>query len=169
LAVSVTIREGFVNGYCENYKECKACTLASGCSWCPNSKACLASTLLKSTDTQCNPSNTFASDFRCHTQTQLSSNASNSTLHDFTMFKNKIENKIPPPNTYMNGEIQYTNQDVVSNINNMRNTLDNYNKQLPSIVASSVENNIKPMVKGILSDNYYIQGFENYKDVFMTL
>ena len=59
--------------------------------------------------------------------------------------------------TKYNRDIEYSPETVMSNVTNMRNDLQLYQQQLPFIVASSVENNISPMVKGILSDNYYIQ------------
>jgi hypothetical protein len=79
-------------------------------------------------------------------------------MYDFTLYKNQITDKIRPPNLYMNGDLQYTNEDVLSNINELRDMIQNYQEGLPGIVASSVVNNIQPMVKGILSENYYIQG-----------
>jgi hypothetical protein len=82
-------------------------------------------------------------------------------LYDFSLYQNRITDKIPPPNLYMNGEMKISNQDVVSNTNNVRNDIQNLYQELPGIIASSVENGIKPMVKGILSENYYIQGFQN--------
>jgi hypothetical protein len=82
-------------------------------------------------------------------------------MSDWALYKNKITDKIPPPNLYMNGDIQYSNEDVVSNANDVRRTVTNYQKDLPVIIANSVTNSIKPMVKGILSENYYIQGFED--------
>jgi len=61
----------------------------------------------------------------------------------------------------MSGEVKISNEDIVSNMNDVRNDIQNVYTELPGIVATSVENNIKPMVKGILEENYYIQGFED--------
>jgi hypothetical protein len=167
LYLSVQEKEGFLNGYCNKYNDCTSCAKASGCSWCPKQSVCLSSTTLKSTDTLCNQSNTIHSEFRCKSVTGdeviPDSVESNDILYDFNLYRNKITDKIPPPNVYMAGNIQYSNQDIVSNTNNLRNDLENYQKGLPGIIASSVENSIKPMVKGILADNYYIQGFTDMK------
>lgn len=158
-------KETFLSAYCNSYTDCVSCANASGCSWCPKGKTCLNSTLLKSTDKQCNQMNTIQSAFRCTAEVEdevpPDSVTSNDVLYDFALYKNKITDKIPPPNVYMAGEVKYSVQDAVSNANNVRNDLNNYQIGLPGIIASTVENQIKPMVKGILSENYYIQGFED--------
>ncbi len=162
LYFSKKTKEGFLNEYCRTYKDCTSCASASGCSWCPASKVCLDSRTLKSTDTSCNQMNTINSSFLC--KAELSDEIppeaviSEDIMYDFTLYKNQITDKIPPPNLYMNGDLQYTNEDVLSNINELRDMIQNYQEGLPGIVASSVVNNIQPMVKGILSENYYIQG-----------
>lgn len=165
LVITTKKKEGFLNGYCNSYTNCTSCANASGCSWCPKAKTCLNSTLLKSTDKDCNQMNVIHSAFRCKAEIQdeipPDSNISNDVLYDFTLYKNKITDKIPPPNVYISGKVDYSLQDVVSNSNNVRNDLNNYQIGLPGIITSSVENQIKPMVKGILSENYYIQGFED--------
>jgi hypothetical protein len=46
----------------------------------------------------------------------------------------------------------------MADMNNLRMELNNYRQELPDIIASSVHNKIRPMVKGVLTDNYYIQG-----------
>lgn len=162
LYFSVKSKEGFLNAYCQNYNNCTDCAQASGCSWCSNANTCLDSTTLKSTDKMCNQMNTISSAFRCKSELDHEippySVVSNDVMYDFSLYKNRITDKIPPPNLYMNGKMKYSNEDIVSNANDVRNSIQNYQKELPGIVAESVVNNIKPMVKGILSDNYYIQG-----------
>jgi positive regulator of sigma E activity len=160
-------KEGFLNGYCYKYKTCMDCSSASGCSWCPNSKICLTSTTLKSTDTSCNQMNTISSSFRCPSAegveppTLPEAIASNDIMYDFSLYKNRITDKIPPPNLYMAGEVKVSNEDLLSNMNDVRNDIANYKIEMPGIIASTVEENIKPMVNGILAKNYYIQGFED--------
>jgi hypothetical protein len=158
-------KEGFLNDYCQQFKDCNSCASASGCSWCPKAKSCLNSTTLKSTDKDCNQMNVINSNFSC--QSEMKDKIpppfveTNDILYDWTLYKNKITDKIPPPNLYMAGKIKYSNEDVISNSNDVRNYITNLHTELPGIIASGVENNIKPMVKGILSENYYIQGFKN--------
>jgi hypothetical protein len=155
-------KEGFLSNYCGKYTDCASCSGASGCSWCSKSKTCLDSTTLKSTDKDCNQNNVISSSFLC--KSEISDKippqavVSDDIMYDWTLYKNKITDKIPPPNVYMAGEMKYSNEDVVSNANNVRNDIKNLRTELPGIIASSVESGIKPMVKGILSENYYIQG-----------
>ena len=159
-----SIKEGFLQNYCERFKSCIDCSSASGCSWCNKANICLSSTTLKSTDKICNQMNTISSSFRCPSasgQILPEAIASNNVLYDFSLYKNRIADKIPPPNMYMSGNIKVSNEDLLSNTNDIRNDIKNYKIELPGIIASTVEENIKPMVNGILSENYYIQGFQD--------
>jgi hypothetical protein len=168
ITVSTKHKEGFLNNYCAQNKDCTSCASASGCSWCPKSKVCLISTTLKSTDPNCNQNNTIASSFRCQwaegveMPTLPEAIASNDIMYDFSLYKNRITDKIPPPNLYMSGELKVSNEDLLSNMNDVRNDITNYKLEMPGIISSAVEGQIKPMVKGVLSDNYYIQGFQDF-------
>lgn len=167
IVISTKQKEGFLSDYCAQNNDCMSCASASGCSWCPKSKACLVSTTLKSTDPNCNQNNTITSSFRCKSAegvtppTLPEAIQSNDVLYDFSLYKNRITDKIPPPNLYMSGELKVSNEDLLSNMNDVRNDITNYQQNVPGIIASAVENQIKPMVKGILSENYYIQGFQD--------
>ncbi len=157
------ILEKFIS-YCDNNTDCKSCANASGCSWCPKTKVCLPSTLLKSTDVSCNQNNTISSSFRCKSVIdgeELPSDIKFEDQYDFILYKDQIKDRIPPPNTYISGKVHYSPADIISNTNNVRNNIDNLHLELPGIISSAVENQIKPMVNGILSQNYYIQGFQN--------
>jgi hypothetical protein len=160
-------KEGFQQNYCSKFNSCTTCSSSSGCSWCPKSNVCLTSTSLKSTDKECNQNNTIASSFRCPSEqgptppTLPEAIASNEVLYDFSLYKNRITDKIPPPNAYTSGTLNVSNEDLLSNMNDVRNDIQNYKLEMPGIIASSVENQIKPMVKGVLAENYYIQGFED--------
>jgi hypothetical protein len=160
-------KETFLSDYCSTFTTCGDCSSASGCSWCPKKKVCLTSTLLKSTDKDCNQNNTISSSFRCPSAegveppTLPEAIASNDVMYEFSLYKNRITDKIPPPNLYMAGEMKVSNEDLLSNMNDVRNDIQNYKTEMPGIIASTMENQIKPMVKGVLSENYYIQGFED--------
>jgi hypothetical protein len=160
-------KEGFLQNYCQRFKTCMECSSSSGCSWCPKAKVCLTSTTLKSTDPTCNQMNTIASSFLCPSAegveppTLPQAIASNDVMYEFSLYKNRITDKIPPPNLYMAGEVKVSNQDLLSNMNDVRNDISNYKIEMPGIIASTVQDQIKPMVKGILAENYYIQGFED--------
>lgn len=160
-------KEGFLNDYCGKHKSCMECSSASGCSWCPKAKSCLTSTTLKSTDKTCNQMNTISSSFRCPSAegveppTLPEAIASDDVMYDFSLYKNRITDKIPPPNLYMAGTTKVSNEDLLSNMNDVRNDIKNNQLQLPGLITSTIENQIKPMVKGVLAENYYIQGFED--------
>ncbi len=163
-------KEGFLDGYCAQHKTCMECSSASGCSWCPKGKVCLTSTTLKSTDKTCNQMNTISSSFRCPSAegveppTLPEAIASNEVLYDFSLYKNRITDKIPPPNTYTIGTTHVSNEDLLSNMNDVRNDIKNNRQELPGLISSTIENQIKPMVKGILGENYYIQGFQDFTE-----
>ena len=160
-------KEGFLNDYCKQYNDCETCAETGGCSWCSKAKLCVYSKDLKSTD-ECNQNNVTNSSFMCNSTLYDKippQNSVNIDLEDYDFYKNEIKNKIPPPNVYTNEDILYSKEDIMSSMNNVRNDIKNLNTGLPGIISSSIENNIKPMVKGILSDNYYIQGFKNYIDL----
>jgi len=165
LLLTQKYKEGFLNAYCQNYKDCNSCADASGCAWCPKSKACLDSTTLKSTDPICNQENTVRSAFLCKANLEdeipPKQVVQDDIMYDYALYKNRITDKIPPPNIFTTEKVGISNEDVVSNSNNVRNDIQNLYTELPGIVASTVQNSIKPMVKGILSENYYIQGFED--------
>lgn len=160
-------KEGFLNRYCETHSDCVSCAEASGCAWCPQSKVCLDATTLKSTDPHCNQSNTVRSAFLCRANLEdkipPKSEVENDIMYDYSLYKNRITDKIPPPNVFTNGEMKVSNEDMMSNMNNVRNEIQNVHQELPGIIASSVEDQIKPMVKGVLSENYYIQGFQDFR------
>lgn len=109
--------------------------------------------------------NTIASQFRCKSIAEDEVPPKDTTFeeqYDFVLYKDKIKNRIPPPNAYTSGKVDYSPADIVSNTNNVRNDVSNLQIELPGIISSSVENQIRPMVRGILSENYYIQGFTDF-------
>ena len=169
LAVIFTksVKEGFLDDYCGRFKNCTDCSSASGCSWCPKGKTCLTSTTLKSTDKECNQNNTITSSFLCpaadgiEPPTLPEAIASDDVMYEFSLYKNRITDKIPPPNLYMAGEVKVSNQDLLSNMNDVRNDIKNNREELPGLIASTVQDQIRPMVRGILGENYYIQGFKD--------
>jgi len=156
-------KEAFLEDYCAANQDCVSCADASGCSWCQNENRCLSSRILKSTDPKCNQSNTISAAFRCadasKTTVQIGpeTNASNQVLYDFTLYKDLIKDKIPPPNAFTTKELEYTPETVMANTNQLRNDVKNLYTDIPEVMATALQNQIQPMVKGILSDNYLIQ------------
>ena len=153
--ISTHYKEEFFQDFCASQSDCKTCANTSGCSWCPAGKRCLSSNLLKSTDVKCNQMNTISSAFLC--DSPIASAYSIEDNPESVLYKDQIADRVRPPNVYMNDDMEYSPETVMSNVTNLRNDLHMYQNQLPDIVAASVENNIRPMVSGILSDNYYIQ------------
>jgi len=160
-------KEAFLEDYCAANQDCISCADASGCSWCQNEKRCLSSRILKSTDPKCNQSNTISAAFRCQDASKTTgplkavrgpeTNASNQVLYDFTLYKNLIKDKIPPPNAFTTEELEYTPETVMANTNQLRNDVKNLYENIPEVMTTALQNQIQPMVKGILSDNYLIQ------------
>jgi hypothetical protein len=126
-----------------NYNDCKTCTEHSGCSWCPK-RGCIDSTLLKPTDKECNPINAIGSSFLCTDQKSPKVDMNETIYHD------QIKEKVKPPNVYLTDNKEYTPETVMGNLNEVRESLKRYQMDLPGIVATSVQDNIKPMVKGMI-------------------
>lgn len=173
-------KEGFLTDYCVANKDCVSCANASGCSWCQNEKRCLVSRTLKSTDLKCNQSNTISASSQCNNASKttplddlpdfkteaifplkmikpIEDNASNQVLYDFTLYKNQIEDKIPPPNAFTTKQLQYSPETIMANTNQLRMDIKNLYRNIPEVMATALQNQIAPMMKGILSDNYLIQ------------
>ena len=156
MVLSTQYKEEFFDNYCGAHKDCGACASASGCSWCPAKKQCLGSTSLKSTDTSCNAMNTIQNVSMCASM-KSDSRDSNLMLRDLALYKSQIKDRVPPPNVYLNNEITYSHETVMGEVGHLRNDLEMYQRTLPTTVAAAVEDNIRPMVSGILSENHYIQ------------
>lgn len=53
-------------------------------------------------------------------------------------YKNQIADRVRPPNVYMTTEMQYTPETVMAELNDVRQTVDRYNAQLPDIIATEL-------------------------------
>ena len=57
----------------------------------------------------------------------------------FTDFnKNQIADRVRPPNVYMTDHMQYTPETIMANLNDVRQTVDRYNTQLPDLIATEL-------------------------------
>ena len=57
----------------------------------------------------------------------------------FTDFnKNQVADRVRPPNVYMTDHMQYTPETVMANLNDVRQTVDRYNTQLPDLIATEL-------------------------------
>jgi hypothetical protein len=70
------------------------------------------------------------------------------------LYKDQIADRVRPPNVYMNPNMEYSPETVMATLNDVKQTVDQYNMKLPDTIATSITDNIQPMVKGILSDRY---------------
>ena len=61
-----------------------------------------------------------------------------------------------PPHVYTNPKSAYSNEDIAALIDTLRKELSRYQQELPETVAKTLENQVEPSVKGILSRNYYV-------------
>jgi type II secretory pathway pseudopilin PulG len=173
-------KEAFLTNYCAAYKNCISCADASGCSWCQNENRCLITRNLKGSDLKCNQSNTISASSQCKNASKkrvpkdspddetetvfplkmikpMEDNASNQVLYDFTLYKNQVKDKIPPPNAFTTEELEYTPETVMANTNQLRMDIKNLYTDLPEVMTTALQNQIQPMIKNILSDNYLIQ------------
>jgi len=142
--LSTAYKENFLADYCAAYASCHTCANASGCSWCPTTNTCLSRTSLKSTDTTCNPTTVISSAFSCDKSSTIVTDA------DFTLYRDQVDDRVRPPNVYLTQNMEYSPETVMGQVSHLSRDLELYQKRLPDIVASAVQDNIRPMV----SNNY---------------
>lgn len=53
-------------------------------------------------------------------------------------YKNQIADRVRPPNVYMTNDMQYTPETIMANLNDIRQTVDRYNTQLPDIISTEL-------------------------------
>lgn len=53
-------------------------------------------------------------------------------------YNNQIADRVRPPNVYMTNDMQYTPETVMAELNDVRQTVDRYNAQLPNIIATEL-------------------------------
>ena len=53
-------------------------------------------------------------------------------------YKNQIADRVRPPNVYMTNDMQYTPETIMANLNDVRQTVDRYNTQLPDIISTEL-------------------------------
>lgn len=156
-------REAFADIDCADISDCKTCAVADKCSWCPKLNLCIYTSSITSTDKNCNQMNVVNSSEGCSVNKTLAPIKIDESIYDSRTYKNDFYKNLPP-GVYTADEVKYSNEDVMGSVTNMQNDLKNLRGEIPYIVSSSVENNIRQIVKGILAENYYIQGFEDIKN-----
>lgn len=131
--------------------DCRSCANQAGCRWCDQTQSCVDATTVKSTDSQCNLSNTIGSSFLCPA---VFNAALRMPMKEEPLYQDQIADRVRPPNVYLTDAMEYTPETVMGNLNEVRQTLAQYQKELPDTISSSVEHSIQPMVKGLLSSYY---------------
>jgi len=58
---------------------------------------------------------------------------------DTRIYKNVIGNKIPPANVYTTGKVLYTNEDVISTLDNMKNDNKNLRFEVKGLLGNSTQ------------------------------
>ena len=61
-----------------------------------------------------------------------------------------------PPHVYTNPTSAYSNEDIASLINTLRTELSRHQQMLPETIAKSIQDQVEPTIKGVLSRNYYV-------------
>ena len=136
-----TLYEGFVETKCMDYGDCKSCAEKSDCTWCTSSKRCLTNSEIRGTDTLCNQVNLV------HTPSLCLSKKDRAVTLPYQM-----DDKKKPPNVYMTTESEYTNETVMAETEQLKKELANLKMSLPGLMAQSVHEQMKPMVKGIMCE-----------------
>ena len=83
-------------------------------------------------------------------------------LYYTDILSDKIYNKPPPPGVDITEKTLYAPVDLAADIRNVRNELANNEKNLPSIVTNSVNEQVSPIVSGILRE----RGFPMTDDTY---
>lgn len=71
-------------------------------------------------------------------------------------FANAVNSPTPPPQVYTNPKSAYSNQDIAALINKLRMELSRYQQEIPETVAKTIQDQVEPTIKGVLSRNYYV-------------
>jgi hypothetical protein len=76
---------------------------------------------------------------------------------DNELYHDQIADRVKPPNVGLIDQMGYSPETVMANVNQVQQNIAQYQRNLPDIISSSVENSIQPMVKGLLSSTYHRQ------------
>lgn len=61
-----------------------------------------------------------------------------------------------PPHVYSNPKSAYSNEDIAALINTLRKELSQHQQELPETIANTIQDQVEPAIKGVLSRNYYV-------------
>ncbi len=117
--------EGFQANSCGMHQSCKMCASAEGCSWCPKTKECKRSSFLTLEDKDCNQNNSISSIEHCG-----KNNTPEIDLKDDLLYRDRIADRVRPPNVYSNPEMEYSNETVMGNLSDIRREVKRVDHQL---------------------------------------
>jgi len=137
--------DNFVNNPCQSITDCTSCAEKQECTWCTSSRQCLSREEIRGSDTLCNQVNLV------HTPNMCSSNKHVQPAQAST-FPYQINDKVRPPNVFLNDDSEYTMETVMAQTSQLRNELKNLQDSLPSMMAQTVHEQMRPMVKGIMCE-----------------
>lgn len=136
-----TLYEGFVEAKCMDYGDCKTCAEKSECTWCTSSERCLNNSEIRGTDMLCNQVNLIHMPSLCPSKKDRA-----------VTLPYQMDDKKKPPNVYMATESEYTNETVMAETEQLKKELANLKLSLPGLMAQTVHEQMKPMVKGVMCE-----------------
>lgn len=145
---NTTLYEGFVEEKCMEYDDCKTCAEKPNCTWCTSSKRCLSNSEIRGTDTLCNQVNLVHTPSLCHDMSKQQRAVKDSAM----TLPYQLDDMKKPPNVYMAKDMEYTNETVMAETEQLKKELANLKMSLPGLMAQTVHEQMKPMVKGITCD-----------------
>ena len=139
--IYATLQEGFVEEKCMEYDDCKTCAEKSNCTWCTSSKRCLSNSEIRGTDTLCNQVNLVHMPSLCPSKKDRA-----------VTLPYQMDDKKKPPNVYRAMDMEYTNETVMAETEQLKKELANLKLSLPGLMAQTVHEQMKPMVKGVMCE-----------------
>lgn len=61
-----------------------------------------------------------------------------------------------PPDVYRNPKSAYSNEDIAALIDTLRKELSQHQQMLPETIAKTIQDQVEPTIKGVLSRNHYV-------------
>ena len=61
------------------------------------------------------------------------------------LYKERIINKVPPPNVYLTDEMEYSPETVMANVNDVRQEVQRYQMELPNLVGIYVNDHMRQL------------------------
>jgi hypothetical protein len=68
----------------------------------------------------------------------------------------RVKSPTLPPDVYSNPKSAYSNEDIAALINKLRTELSRHQQELPETIAKTIQDQVEPAIKGVLSRNHYV-------------